>query len=251
MVLGMIFAAKFVDFILPPRCIVTGDIVDKQGMLSSEAWAGLRFISQPQCDRCGIPFDFEHDVQERGEGADCAACLREPPIYNKARSALVYDEASRELILPFKHGDKTHFILGFLPWLKQTGGMILEEVDLIMPVPLHRWRLLQRRFNQAGIMASYLSKEVGKSCCLDGLQRVRSTPTQGHMRAKERKKNVKRAFAVNHKYTDMIKGKRICLIDDVYTTGATVNECAQTLLNAGAIYVDVLTLARVVKPVNG
>lgn len=251
MLFGMECFSKAIDFILPPRCFVTGEIVDKQGMISPKAWSDLRFITSPQCYRCGIPFDFEYDGQELEGGSSCAECLKEEPLYRKARAALVYNDASRNLILPFKHGDKTHFVLGFLPWLKQAGGELIEQADIIMPVPLHWLRLLQRRFNQAGIMARCLAESCDKECLLGGIERTRSTPTQGHMRAKEREKNVKRAFSVPLKHVDTIKGKKILLIDDVFTTGATVSECTKILLKAGAVQVDVLTLARVVKHAKG
>jgi ComF family protein len=247
---AMSYLAQLVDFILPPRCIVTGDIVDKQGMISPQAWSNLRFISMPQCACCGIPFDFEFEGDNLEIGASCAACLKDKPVYHKARAALVYDDASRALILPFKHGDKTHFALGFIPWLKQAGAALIDQADIIMPVPLHRFRLLQRRFNQAGIMAHYLAKACDKPCLLGGIERIRATPTQGHLRVKERQKNVRRAFAIPPKYREGIKGKAILLVDDVFTTGATVNECTKALLGAGAMRVDVLTLTRVVKPVH-
>lgn len=243
----MIYVAKLANFILPPRCIVTGDIVDEQGMLSYKAWSELSFISAPRCNLCGIPFDFEYEHHKIGEAVNCASCINSAPIYSKARSALVYDDISKNLILQFKHGDKPHFILGFLPWLRQAGADLIDKSDVIIPVPLHRFRLLQRRFNQAGIMAQYLAKESNKLCCLGGLKRVRSTLSQGHMRAKDRKNNVRRAFSVDDKYIKMIAGKNILLVDDVYTTGATVNECAKILLKAGAVKVNILTLARVVK----
>lgn len=237
---------KIIDFVLPPRCILTGDIVDRQGMIAPQAWAQLNFVASPYCSSCGVPFDFE----DNHEGNKCAACLKTPPVYDQARAALVYDDASRDLILPFKHGDKTHYVRGFLPWLKQAGGDLIERSDYIVPVPLHRWRLIQRRYNQAGIMTSYLAKECQKNYLLDGLLRVRATPTQGHMRVKERKKNVKKAFAVNPKHLLAVQGKSMLLIDDVYTSGATAEECAKVLKRAGAAEVNVLTLSRVVRPKN-
>ena len=240
---------KIIDFVLPPRCILTGDIVDKQGMVSPQAWAELNFVTSPHCNKCGVPFDFD----DGHEGNTCASCLKTPPIYDQARAALFYDEASKDLILPFKHGDKTHYVLGFLPWLKQAGDDLIEKTDYMMPVPLLRWRLIQRRYNQAGIMTSYLAKQCHKNYLLDGLLRVRATQSQGHMRVKDRQRNVKKAFAVNPKYMLSIQGKTILLIDDVYTSGATVEECAKILKKAGAAEVNVLTLARVVRPnqING
>lgn len=239
----------FVDLILPPRCIVSGELVDKQGVLSSEAWKQLSFISDPQCNRCGFPFDF--DSGEIKEGNICLGCLKSPPVFDKARAALVYDDASRDIILGFKHGDQMQSVPSFMPWLLQAGGKLLEKADYILPVPLHRFRLMRRRFNQSAIIAQFLSKEVRVPVVLDGLARNRATQTQGHLNSNERQRNVKNAFCVNEAYLDKIKGKNIVLIDDVYTTGATVNECAKELLKSGVGAVNILTLARVVKPQRG
>lgn len=237
---------RLIDLILPPRCIVSGEIVDQQGMLSPEAWGQLNFIDDPQCNRCGFPFGF--DTGEVNEGNICLGCLKTPPIFDKARAALIYDDASRDVILSFKHGDQTQAVPSFIPWLNRAGTKFLDQTDYIMPVPLHRWRLLRRRFNQAGIMARYLSKDIGVPVILDGVLRQRATVTQGHLQANARKKNVRNAFVVNPKHLETIKGTNIVLIDDVYTTGATVNECTKVLMRAGVASVNILTLARVVKP---
>lgn len=215
-------------------------------MISPKAWGDLNFITEPQCKRCGLPFEF--DVEEVKEGHLCGVCLKDPPIFETARASLVYDDASRGMILSFKHADQTHSVASFVPWLTQAGAGMLGKADYIVPVPLHRWRILRRRFNQAGLMAKYLSKHTTVPCFLGALQRVRPTVTQGHLRANERHKNVKNAFCVNRKRQAAVRGKNIILIDDVYTTGATVKECARVLLKAGALSVNILTLARVVKP---
>jgi len=237
---------RIIDFVLPPRCVVTGEIVDRHGMLSATAWKELNFIADPQCVRCGIPFDFveETDIQD----SVCGVCIKNPPIYNMARSALIYDDASRDIILGFKHGDQTHSVPCFMPWLAQAGAEFLEKADFLMPIPLHRWRLMKRRFNQSGLMTQYLGRDAKIPFILNGLRRVRATPVQGYLHAKDRQKNVKNAFAVPKEVVPQIKNKHIVLIDDVFTTGATVNECTKVLLKNGAGTVDVLTLARVVKP---
>lgn len=237
--------ARVVDFVLPPRCIVTGEMVDRQGMVSPSAWASLNFIADPQCGRCGFPFDFDSgDIQE---GNTCGVCQKNPPVFHQARAALVYDDASRDIILGFKHGDQTHAVPSFLPWLMRAGEEMLEKADFLVPVPLHRWRIMRRRFNQSALMAQYLSQALHTPCLLGALTRVRATQTQGHLQVTERKRNVRNAFAVPAQYQGQIKDKNIVLIDDVYTTGATVSECAKALLKCGATSVDVLTLARVVK----
>jgi ComF family protein len=245
---GMKYLLALIDIILPPRCVLTGEKVDHQGTVSPKAWSELSFIANPLCHVCGFPFDFETDGKSE---ALCAACLKEAPPYSFARSALVYDDASRDFVLAFKHGDQTHAVVTMIPWLKMAGAEFLGQADVIMPVPLHRWRLLRRRYNQAAIMAQFLGKEAGIKVALDSLRRHRATPTQGHLKANERARNVKSAFSINPKKQDSVRGKKIVLIDDVFTTGSTVKECTQVLLDAGASHVYVLTLARVVKPQRG
>ncbi len=237
---------KIINFIFPPRCIVTGEFVDQQGMVSPQAWGDLHFITDPQCHKCGFPFSF--DTGNIGEGNICGACLKNPPIFDKARSALAYDDTSRNIILAFKHADQTQSVLSFLPWLKRAGEGVLKDADYLVPVPLHRWRILRRRFNQSALMAQYLSSETKIPSLLDCLLRVRATKTQGYLQADQRKKNVRNAFEMNPKRAQDIANKHIVLIDDVYTTGATVSECTKVLLKNGAASVSVLTLARVVKP---
>ncbi len=231
------------DALLPPRCIVTGEIVDRQGAVSAQAWQALVFITDPLCRRCGIPFAFE-----AGEELLCAACLKREPFYDRARAALVYDDASRDMILRFKHADQIHAIHSFLPWMLRAGADILPGADMVMPVPLHRWRLLKRRYNQAALIAKIISKNSYIEFVPDILVRRRATPSQGHKSALERRKNVRRAFTLHPRRAASVAGKRIVLIDDVLTTGATVSECAKTLKKAGALSVDVLALARVVRP---
>lgn len=239
---------KIIDMILPPRCPITGDAVDLEGTVSPEAWRKLAFISAPYCDCCGFPFVFA----QSGEVADmlCAACLKDRPDYTSARAAIAYDDASRDFILGFKHGDQTQSVVAMVPWLKQAGGDLWERADVILPVPLHRWRLLRRRYNQSGLIAKIMARETGRLYLPDALIRVRATPTQGHLRAKARQDNVRKAFAIGKNAGEKLRGKNIILIDDVYTTGATVRECAKVLKKAGAASVHVITLARVVRPAS-
>lgn len=234
-----------VDVILPPRCSLTGDIVDAQGMISAAAWAGLDFIAEPFCDQCGIPFDFEYD--SHAEQGKCLPCIDNPPPFERARAPLIYNDTSRDLILGFKHGDKTHMVRSFVPWLKRSGAQMLKGADYLIPVPLHRRRLIARRYNQAAIIADALSKTTDVDHLPMALRRTRSTPSQGHLKTDERAKNVRKAFDIDARYAERLKGGAVILIDDVYTTGATVKECAKTLIEGGVSRVDVLTIARVLK----
>lgn len=238
-----------INLLLPPRCPVTGDIVDRPGMVSPAAWSTLRFVSAPQCTCCGMPFE----VLAEGLSADehethCGPCLAQPKPYSRARSSLVYDDASKSLILAFKHGDQTQLTVTFAPWLMTAAQGMIDGADVLVPVPLHWMRLIKRRYNQAALLGNALAELSGKPCWPDVLQRRKNTVTQGHLNFKQRHENVRSAFTLKDIYKDRIKGKRIILIDDVHTTGATIEECTEVLMAGGAQRVDVLTLARVVRP---
>lgn len=234
---------KALDTILPPRCPISGENVETQGAISAQIWAQLQFISRPFCKTCGIPFDFG----EEKSSMQCMTCIEKPPNFNSARAALIYNETSRDLILGFKHGDKTFMAPSFIPWLMRAGSGMLNNADYLIPVPLHHSRLFMRRYNQAVLIADALSKETKIPHLPMALKRTRATPSQGHLKTEERAKNVKHAFALNPKYQDKLKNKTVILVDDVFTTGATVRECTKTLLKAGVENVHVLTLARVLK----
>ena len=233
---------RLIDTVLPPRCVLTGEIVDSNGKLSPAAWGGLDFISRPFCNTCGIPFDFE--VEQDG---CCISCLDRPPPFKTARAAVRYNDTSRDLILGFKHADKLHIVEAFVPWMMTAGRKMLKDADMLIPVPLHRRRLLSRRYNQAAILSDALSRKTNIPSYPLAMRRTRSTQSQGHLTAGERHKNVKEAFDLHPAYTSRIKGKTVILIDDVYTTGATVKECTKTLRKSSADDVHILTLARVVR----
>lgn len=233
-----------VDLVLPPRCPVSGDLVERQGMVSAAAWKEMSFISAPLCACCGLPFEI---TLAAGAETLCGACLADPPPFRMARAALRYDGAGRELVLAFKHGDKTHAAGAFLPWLVRAGAPFLKEADALVPVPLHPLRLLRRRYNQSCIMSIYMARETGLPVWTGALHRHRATASQGKMNVRQRADNVRSAFSVQEDRRRVIRGSRLVLVDDVYTTGATARACASALLKAGAERVDVLTLARVVR----
>lgn len=231
------------NLVLPPRCIATGEIVDAQGMLSAAFWPELQFIEAPFCSVCGIPFSFGV------EGVIlCAVCLERPPLFDKARAAVVYNDASRQLVLGFKYGDRLHAVDTFVPWMIRAGQELIDASEIIIPVPLHRRRLRERRFNQSALLAEALAKRTKHLTYIpDAMQRVRNTPPQKGLTAKERSKNVLGAFDVGDCFETQCTGKNILLIDDVFTTGATLNECARVLKKSGAACVHVLTVGHVTK----
>ena len=247
----MSFWSSLISVILPPRCALTGDIVDRPGMISPTAWASLTFIAPPCCYTCGVPFDVDHDDVDFNPDnisyMQCGACLSHPPEFHQSRSAIIYNDGSRDLVLAFKHGDQTHLTVTFTPWLQTILSQQQWNADIIIPVPLHWTRLFKRRYNQSALLAKSLSDATNIPVIMTALKRKRATQSQGHLSAKDREDNVKGAFFIPDQYKDIIKDKKIILIDDVFTTGATVNECTKTLKKYGASDIMVLTIARAVR----
>ncbi|NKB19175.1 MAG: ComF family protein [Alphaproteobacteria bacterium] len=233
------------DLLLPRRCISCGTVVEGEGALCAACWPEIRFLSRPHCEACGFPFDFDHGVD-----ALCAACFKEPPLFDRARAVFRYDDASRQALLAFKHSDRTDVAPAFAGMMVQAGGELLADADLIVPVPLHRWRLISRRYNQSALLALALSKTTSVPAVPDLLERTRATPSQGGLGAKARERNVAGVFSVRPGRTTHLSERRVLLVDDVLTTGATVSACTKALLRGGARAVDVLTLARVVRPAS-
>lgn len=235
------------DAVLPPLCLGCNEIVGAPGALCTTCWQGFSFISAPHCACCGTPF-----AEDLGRDALCAGCLAHRPRYHRARAALTYDDASRRLVLPFKHGDRTDIARACGGWMARAGTELLASADLVAPVPLHWRRLLMRRYNQALMLARIVVRTAGpnRDLCLapDLLRRRRWTESQAGLKAKERRRNVREAFDIHPKWRTGVAGKTVLLVDDVLTTGATVEACARALERAGAKGVDVLTLARVIRP---
>lgn len=233
------------DLVLPPRCLSCGEQVADPQALCSECWSRIDFIEAPFCSVCGIP--FEHDA---ASDAVCAACLARKPRYDRARAVFRYGDDSRGMILSFKHADRTDAAIAFAAWMARAGKELLAEADVIAPVPLHYRRLVWRRYNQAALLALRLGRAAAKPAIVDLLKRTRPTPSQAGLGAGERQRNLAGAIAVNPARAGGVQGRRVLLVDDVFTTGATVSACARALRRAGAAGVDVLTLARVVRPVR-
>jgi ComF family protein len=234
---------RLLDSVLPPLCLGCNEIVAEPGALCAACWPAYSFIAAPHCSRCGTPF-----AEPIGDDAECGACLRRPPRFRKARAALVYDDQSRRLVLPFKHGDRTDMARACGRWMARAGGDLVAEAELIAPVPLHWRRLFSRRYNQALLLARAVARQGAARLAPDLLLRARWTGSQAGLKAEERRKNVRSAFALHPGWREAVKGKAVLLVDDVLTTGATVEACALALQRGGARHVDVLTLARVVRP---
>lgn len=233
---------KTLNIILPPRCAGSGAVVDAPGMVSPGFWSELSFIDNPLCETCGVPFGFGSTI-----GTICAACIDEEPAFTRARSAVVYNDASRKLVMGFKYGDRLHAVQTFVPWMARAGEGLIAASDIVIPVPLHFRRLWQRRFNQSAILGEMLAKRSNLAFAPDTLTRPRYTVKQKGLSRKERLANVQGAFAVDEKQAAGLIGKNILLVDDVFTSGATLNECARILKKAGAAQIYVLTIARVTR----
>jgi ComF family protein len=226
------------DAVLPPQCLVCNAAVDRPGTLCVGCFSKFTFITAPHCDHCGVPLETPAI-----DDVICGACLTERPAFERARAVFLYNADSRGLVLKFKHGDRTDAAVTLARWMQRAGTALVEKCDVIVPVPLHRWRLLMRMYNQAALLANALGGLAEKPVVPDALVRTKATKSQGHMDRTARRRNVSKAFAV--KRLPAIEGRRILLIDDVLTSGATANACAATLLKAGAAAVDVLVVARV------
>ncbi len=229
------------DLLLPPLAWDSPEATASDG-LTPDAWSRVVFLEDPVCDGCGAAFDMDGGAFAAPR---CAACLARPYAFDRARAACVYDEASRGLILKFKHGDQQPFAPLFARWVSRAAAPLLAGADAVAPVPLHRFRLLSRRFNQAAEIARPLARQAGLDYLPDALTRQTHTPSQGGRSARGRRLNVGKAFSVTEEGRRRIKGRRILLVDDVLTTGATAEACARALIEAGARAVDLAVVARV------
>jgi ComF family protein len=229
-----------VDLALPPLCPACREPVAGQA-LCAECWSKLHFIAPPYCERLGIPFAYDP-----GPGVLSMQAIANPPAYRRARAAVRYDDIARTLVHAFKYSDRLDLAPTLGRWMAQAGAELLADADAIVPVPLHWRRLWARRFNQSGLLAEVVSKNCGRPVVYDALARIRATAQQVGLTRAQRADNLQGAFRVSASGKAAVAGRRLVLVDDVLTTGATVEGCTRALARAGAASVDVLTFARVV-----
>lgn len=228
------------NLILPPTCLSCDQGVAEQGTVCSSCWAQIRFIEKPFCEVLGLPFSYD-----MGSGILSAEAIANPPTFDRARSVVLYDEVARKLVQGLKFSDRTDLAPWMAHWMVRASDGLLEGGPTIVPVPLHKWRLASRRFNQSAELARYMARFTDVPYKPELLTRVRSTRQQVGLRAKERDRNVRGAFRVLDQHKPLIKDQTIVLVDDVYTTGATLQACSRALQRAGAKHIYCLTFARV------
>jgi ComF family protein len=231
--------APVVDFVFPPRCPLCGEGIAAQAGLCLECWGELVIPGKPACRTCARPFGGA----PRGSEI-CAQCRADPPLHDGIAAGTLYNDTSRKLVLAFKHGNR----IALAPMMARLIAARLEGVEsnwLVVPVPLHRWRLWQRGFNQAAVLASELTRLTGAKLCVDALVRRRRTPMLGGLGAREREKVLTGAIVSNPARASLIEGASVLLVDDVLTSGATSAVCVRALKAAGAQRVVLGCFARV------
>ena len=229
------------DLVLPPTCLACRKPAGAAGGLCPACWNGMGFIERPYCERLGTPF-----ASDAAEGMLSPAAIADPPAFDRARAAARFGDVARDLVHLLKYGDRLDLARPLGGWMARAGRELLADADALLPVPLHWSRLWQRRFNQSAMLARAISRLAHVPVEDDILSRTRATPPQVGLARKERAQNVQGAFAVAPSARIRVKGRKLVVIDDVLTSGATVDACARILRRAGAARVDVLVLARVV-----
>ena len=231
------------DFLLPPQCLSCRARVMEPATLCAQCWRNLAFVTEPCCDRRGVPFAFDP-----GEGIVSAEALAHPPAWDRARAAVRFDERSRRLVHDLKYRDR-HEVAALMARLMAVAGQsLMAESACVVPVPLYRWRLWRRRYNQSALLARRLCRPELLPFRPDLLERTRPTAAQVGLGYRERTANVRNAFRVPEAVRGEIAGRTVLLVDDVITSGATANACAAALRKAGAARVNVLAFALVHDP---
>ena len=228
---------------LPPLCPACREPLAEPAGVCADCWSKLSFIAKPYCERLGIPFAYDPSA-----GLLSLEAIAHPPAYGKARAVARYDDVARTLVHALKYGDRLDLAPTLGRWMATAGCELVGNADALVPVPLHWRRLWARRFNQSAALAKAIGEVSGRPVLYDVLTRVKPTPQQVGLSRTERASNVQGAFRVPSAAKSDVQGRRVVLVDDVLTSGATVDACARSLLRAGAANVDVLVFARVVNP---
>lgn len=233
---------RLLHMIYPPLCVCCGAVLSSDGALCPACWRETPFLTGLVCEGCGAPLPGQ---AEAGPAPRCDTCLRAPPPWLQGRAALLYRDNGWRMVLALKHGGRTELARAAGPWLARAAAPLMSPDTLIVPVPLHRLRLLRRRFNQAALLAAALGAQGGHAVCPDALRRVRATPSLDGKGRAAREAAVSGAIAVHPRRVRHVRDRPVLLVDDVMTSGATFRAATEALLGAGAGRVRVLSLARV------
>lgn len=234
---------RLIDAFYPPQCAGCAQTTDAPHGLCPDCWAEASFIAGTICDCCGAPVQ----VAAAGQQVICDGCLSHPPAWDRGRAAMLYEGTGRRVVLALKHGDRLDLVRPLSAWMARSGGELIEEAEVIAPVPLHWTRLAKRRFNQSAELCRQRALRGGAQLIPDLLVRQRRTQPQEGMSRALRFETQSGAFAITPRHVDAIRGRNVLLIDDVMTSGATLSGCAEVLRSAGAETVNVLVAARVAK----
>ncbi len=233
-------ASQIAKLLFPSACVGCGCLVSQTGTVCAQCWNELRFIEKPYCPVMGLPFEYD-----LGTRFLCAEAIADPPPFRRLRSAVAHSGAAQRMSVLLKYYDRTDLAPWMARWMHRAGIELIKEADIVIPIPLHARRFWLRRFNQSAELARNIAKLSGVDFYPEVIVRSRSTLQQTGLGTKERRRNVDGAFKVPEKHRIHIQGRSILLVDDVYTTGATVKSAARTLMRHGAKQVDVLTFSRV------
>jgi ComF family protein len=231
-----------IDLILPNQCAACSELVEGGGVLCGACWRETPFVSGLVCDGCGVPLPGADEA-----GVFCDECLAWPPVWSRGRAALIYRDTAKKLVLALKHGDRLDLVGPASEWMARAAGPLLERDTVVVPVPVHRWRLMRRRYNQAALLAQGIAGRMGRTCLPDALVRVRPTGSQDGKTRDERYMNLDGAFRVEPGRAAALAGRPVLLVDDVMTSGATLTGCTEALRAAGAADVSTVVLARVAR----
>jgi ComF family protein len=238
--------ALALDLLYPPACLCCRRAIAADGGLCPECWRAMRFIERPFCERLGAPFEADFATDESGRAVSPEA-QADPPVFSRLRAVACFEDGpARTLVHRLKYGDRLELAGPMGRWMARAGAELLDEADLLIPIPLHPWRLARRRFNQSAALAREIARQCGAPLETGLLLRVKPTPPQVGLNRGLRASNVRGAFAVDPRRRAELAGRRLVLVDDVATSGATLNAAARVLLRAGAARVDALVFARVV-----
>ncbi len=238
----MLGMQRALSVLYPPQCQLCASMVAETGGLCGTCWSETPFLRGLVCDGCGVSLPGSD-----AGGALCDDCLLAPRPWEAGRAALAYRDQGRRIVLALKHGDRLDLAAPAAGWMLDAGREFLAPETVFVPIPVHWTRLLTRRYNQAAELSRALAKQSGLAQCPDALIRTRRTAKQDGMSVAERQRNMEGAIAVNPKRADLLRHGRVCLVDDVMTSGATLAVAAAALWDAGVDHVFVLLLARVEK----